>query len=516
MASRTAAWRAGSCTATLPAEAAEGSDSGKGSREPWLASGGSMEEGLDQARQADGVASLGALTAQPSCLAVRAGAGIEAEKGSGTVALVGLVDGMVMLVDPARHRVLAQWNKDRVNAGGRCADIAWAPTDPSQFAAAFSGAVLIFSLDRNKEENLGGAGRPPVAEPRITISEPKTSKHNPRQRWTVGSGPVHALRYAPAGAEQAAGLLAVASGDGALRVVDTATSLPVVTFTSYFGGVRCIDWSADGRYLLAGGEDDCVTVWSLEEQRQVARCSGHSSWVTAVRFIPPSTESAEYCFASAGWDGRACLWRFEPTVQGRPAPSAPSGEGGDAKAAVVAACAEGDRSVARLSSFAMSAPHPKPLSSLAVTPELLAVGCDGASSARPLPAGGCACANLWPCAGQVRRSACGGSGLRRSRKPLRTATEGRLRPRAFRRWLRLGQSCRRRSGRGHAAHIWPLSPPPPAPRQCIFLFISALFLFAISHAVLLSLTSERTHADAAMPCASDSCSQEAPLTVFYL
>ena len=170
----------------------------------------------------------------------------------------------------------------------------------------------------------------------------------------------------------------------------------MVTFTSYFGGVRCIDWSADGRYLLAGGEDDCVTVWSLEEQRQVARCSGHSSWVSAVRFIPPSTESAEYCFASAGWDGRACLWRFEPTVQGRPAPSTPSGEGGEAKAAVVAACAEGDRSVARLSPFAVSAPHAKPLSSLAVTPELLAVGCDGASSSRSLPAGGCACANLWP------------------------------------------------------------------------------------------------------------------------
>ena len=67
----------------------------------------------------------------------------------------------------------------------------------------------------------------------------------------------------------------------------------MVTFTSYFGGVRCIDWSADGRYLLAGGEDDCVTVWSLEEQRQVARCSGHSSWVSAVRFIPPSTEKAQ-------------------------------------------------------------------------------------------------------------------------------------------------------------------------------------------------------------------------------
>jgi len=38
--------------------------------------------------------------------------------------------------------------------------------------------------------------------------------------------------------------------------------------------------------VAAGGEDDLVTVFSLAEQRVVAWCEGHTSWVTAVRFDP--------------------------------------------------------------------------------------------------------------------------------------------------------------------------------------------------------------------------------------
>lgn len=40
-----------------------------------------------------------------------------------------------------------------------------------------------------------------------------------------------------------------------------------------------IDYSADGKYILTGGEDDLVQVWSMEERRVVARGEGHNSWV---------------------------------------------------------------------------------------------------------------------------------------------------------------------------------------------------------------------------------------------
>ena len=44
----------------------------------------------------------------------------------------------------------------------------------------------------------------------------------------------------------------------------------------------CVAWSRDGRYVLSGGEDDLVSVWSVEQRAVVARGQGHQSWVNAV------------------------------------------------------------------------------------------------------------------------------------------------------------------------------------------------------------------------------------------
>jgi WD40 repeat protein len=38
--------------------------------------------------------------------------------------------------------------------------------------------------------------------------------------------------------------------------------------------------SADGKYLLSGGEDDLVQVWSMDDRKIVAWGEGHNSWVT--------------------------------------------------------------------------------------------------------------------------------------------------------------------------------------------------------------------------------------------
>jgi WD40 repeat protein len=35
----------------------------------------------------------------------------------------------------------------------------------------------------------------------------------------------------------------------------------------------------DGKYLLTGGEDDLVQVWSMEDRKVVAWGEGHNSWV---------------------------------------------------------------------------------------------------------------------------------------------------------------------------------------------------------------------------------------------
>ena len=57
-------------------------------------------------------------------------------------------------------------------------------------------------------------------------------------------------------------------------------------YRSYFGGFLCTCWSPDGKYVVCGGEDDLVTVYSMEEKRIVVRGQGHKSWVSVVAFDP--------------------------------------------------------------------------------------------------------------------------------------------------------------------------------------------------------------------------------------
>lgn len=80
----------------------------------------------------------------------------------------------------------------------------------------------------------------------------------------------------------------------------------------------CICWSPDGKYVLTGGQDDLVSVWSLGERRIVARCPGHQSWVTAVAFDPWRCDDGNYRFGSVGEDRRLLLWDFNVGMLHRP------------------------------------------------------------------------------------------------------------------------------------------------------------------------------------------------------
>ena len=55
---------------------------------------------------------------------------------------------------------------------------------------------------------------------------------------------------------------------------------------SYFGGLTCVDWSPDGKYVVVGGQDDLITIWSFTAQAVICRGQGHKSWTSVVRFDP--------------------------------------------------------------------------------------------------------------------------------------------------------------------------------------------------------------------------------------
>lgn len=119
------------------------------------------------------------------------------------------------------------------------------------------------------------------------------STRNPLYKWTFGpdTTSINEFCFSPCGSN-----LAIVSQDGFLRVFHYDTMEIVGLARSYFGGFLCVCWSPDGKYIVVGGEDDLVTVWSLSDKRVVARGQGHRSWVSVVAFDPYTTSYSK-------WDG---------------------------------------------------------------------------------------------------------------------------------------------------------------------------------------------------------------------
>lgn len=96
-------------------------------------------------------------------------------------------------------------------------------------------------------------------------------------------------------------------------------------FYSYYGGLICVCWSPDGKYVLTGGQDDLISIWHVPGSTLIARCQGHHSWVTSVAFDPWRCDDKNYRFGSVGEDRRLCLWDFSVGMLHRPRGGAGAG-----------------------------------------------------------------------------------------------------------------------------------------------------------------------------------------------
>jgi len=155
----------------------------------------------------------------------------------------------------------------------------------------------------------------------------KTKARNPLYRWVLGAEGccINELAFSPCGTH-----LAVVSQDGFLRVFHYDSMDLLGVARSYFGGFLCVCWSPDGRYVVVGGEDDLVTVWSFHERRIVARGQGHRSWVSVVAFDPFTSTCGDgddederrpercYRLGSVGQDTHLCLWDITEDVLRQP------------------------------------------------------------------------------------------------------------------------------------------------------------------------------------------------------
>ncbi|KAI9104687.1 WD40-repeat-containing domain protein [Phlyctochytrium arcticum] len=213
----------------------------------------------------------------------------------------------------------------RINKGGAIhkaavTSIKWMPprglpNDENYFLAGFDdGSVIIF--DKDKDDATAATFGPPAGsddELLFSVSKPpKTPKTNPCSWWQLGKKAITAIAFSP-DIQHAA----IASMDGCLRVIDHRNEKLLDTYRSYFGGFTCVTFSPDGKYILTGGQDDLITIWQFR-RGIIARCLGHSSWVTSVAFDPHLCTDRSYRFASVGDDTCIFLWDFALPTLHRP------------------------------------------------------------------------------------------------------------------------------------------------------------------------------------------------------
>ncbi|TFK30213.1 WD40 repeat-like protein [Coprinopsis marcescibilis] len=262
--------------------------------------------------------------------------------------IIGFASGDLVWLDPITSRY-GRLNKQGCISSSPCTSVRWVPASSTLFLVSHAdGTVVIYDKEREdgafaphdpfapppeiNGSNSEDGGSQKEWDPRDNIfvsmppwhpgssggtlngqnSKDKTAK-NPVSHWRVCSRSVVDFVFSPD-----VKYVAAISDDGCLRVIDALAEQLVDCYASYFGALSTVAWSPDGRFILTGGQDDLLTIVSPWEQRVVARCQGHSSFVSAVAFDDLRCDGRTYRFGSVGEDNKLILWDFSSGSLHRP------------------------------------------------------------------------------------------------------------------------------------------------------------------------------------------------------
>ncbi|KAK5652718.1 hypothetical protein OQA88_9571 [Cercophora sp. LCS_1] len=267
--------------------------------------------------------------------------------------IMGFSTGEIIWWEPISQRY-TRLNKNLkgIINGTPVSEIRWIPGSEHLFMAAhMDGSLVVY--DKEKEDAIFAAEedipqQPPLSNGEVkngangTVNHSshiqvnksvhsKNQKTNPVAVWKLSNHRINAFAFSPDHRH-----LAVVSEDGSLRIIDYLKEQYVAffggvycrlsddnsrlldLFYSYYGGLSCVCWSPDGKYVLTGGQDDLLSIWCPSESALIARCQGHHSWVTSVAFDPWRCDDKNYRFGSVGEDCRVCLWDFSVGMLHRP------------------------------------------------------------------------------------------------------------------------------------------------------------------------------------------------------
>lgn len=197
-----------------------------------------------------------------------------------------------------------EFNFDRQIDKTRVTCVKWLPNSASLFLVAHASGQLYLYKDDLPCGPVAPTYQLYKQSEGVVVHTCKTkTNRNPIYKWTIGTQLADNITSNSLGSSSSlqnienescslnefafspcAKYLACVSQDGFLRVYCYDTMELVGRARSYYGGLSCVCWSPDGKYVVTGGEDDLITVWSFVERRVVARGMGHKSWVSVVAF----------------------------------------------------------------------------------------------------------------------------------------------------------------------------------------------------------------------------------------
>ncbi|KAG7448140.1 WD40 repeat-like protein [Guyanagaster necrorhizus] len=275
------------------------------------------------------------LTASPECLDV----------------IIGFSTGDLIWLDPISSRY-SRLNKQGCISNSPCTAVRWVPSSSTLFLASHAdGTIVVYDRERDDgtfkpqepiaQSGSSGSGSLPSSDDStsqkdwdpmdnifVTIPpwhpvtggaglknerEREKAVKNPVSHWKISKKSVVDFTFSPD-----VKYVGAISEDGCLRVIDALAEQLVDCYASYFGALTCVAWSPDGKFILTGGQDDLLTIFSPWEQRVIARCQGHSSFVTAVAFDELRCDGRTYRFGSVGEDNKLILWDFSSGALHRP------------------------------------------------------------------------------------------------------------------------------------------------------------------------------------------------------
>lgn len=235
---------------------------------------------------------------------------------------MGTSAGDIIWYEPISQKY-ARINKNGVINASPVSKISWVPGSENLFLAAhFDGHLVVYDKEKEDAAFIPEEGAQPDRErqegehTRLNVVKSvnsKIQKTNPVAVWKICNQRVNSFAFSPDCRH-----LAVVSEDGCLRIIDYLQEKLLDIYSGYYGGIICVTWSPDGKYIVTGGQDDLVSIWSFSERQIIARCQGHHSWVTSVAFDPWRCDERNYRFGSVGEDGKLLLWDFSFGMLHRP------------------------------------------------------------------------------------------------------------------------------------------------------------------------------------------------------